>query len=321
MNRASLVCCELVFAACAPAQREASAPAPPPRIAFATSVHDFGAIEQGNAIAHTFAFSNRGGVDLTIDKLRSGCGCEASIDVDRVVPPGATANVRVQCDTKTSSGKQRRTVSIYSNDPVQPVTVVRLVGTVRADATLAPSTFYTGRVHRGERVRRDGFVRWPPSASAAEVVADENAAFRVDMSVSATAFDRGTFTLVINEDAPLGPIQSRLHLRNSGARRTASVVGEVVADVSVSPSRLELAATESRGGVIVENAGPRSVRISGTEWPMGTATVETLDPGKRYRIVLAAAKPGVTAESELIVRTDHPEQPLLRVPVTISSTQ
>jgi hypothetical protein len=50
------------------------------------------------------------------------------------------------------------------------------------------------------------------------------------------------------------------------------------------------------------------------EWAIGTAVVETLDAGERYRIVLTAEKPAAEV-SELIVRTDHPEQPLLRVPI------
>lgn len=314
------VLCALTDFACAPAPREAAAPVPPPRINFASSVHDFGAVGQGTAIDHTFAFTNRGGADLTIDKLRSGCGCDARIDVERVVQPGASAHVSVRCDTQQSYGRQRRTVSIYTNDPVTPVSLVRLVGTVRAEWTLAPSTFYAGRVHRGARVRRDGLLRWSPStAEVVEVVAEAGAAFRVDVAVAPTAIDRGTFAVVINQDAPLGPFRSQAHLRDAQGRslRAVAVVGEVVADVSASPPRIELGDGQTAAAVLIDNAGPRAVRVSAAEWSLGTATVDTVGQGKRYRVVLNPSKPGAAAASELLVRTDHPDQPLLRIPVVV----
>lgn len=287
-------------------------------------VHDFGAIERGAKIEYAFPFSNRGGVDLTIDRMRSGCGCEASVDGERVVPPGGSARLRVQCATTTSFGKQRRTVSVYSNDPVTPVSVVRLVGSVRTEATLVPSTFYVGRVHRTERIRREGSARWPVSSGPFDVVADGDAAFRVEMSLPTTGSDRTSFALVMKDDAPLGPITGRVHLRNGAARvlQTVPVVGEVVPDVSVSPPRAELqgAGTEARPiAVMVHNEGSRSVRLTAADWPLGTTTVDTLDPGRRYRIVLAPAQPASTNASELVVRTDHPEQPVLRVPVVLRS--
>jgi hypothetical protein len=223
---------------CEPVRRNAEAPASPPQITFASPVHDFGEIEQGAKINYAFAFSNRGAVDLTIDRMRAGCGCDATVDTERVVPPGGTAHVSVRCDTTTSFGRQRRTVSVYSNDPVTPVSVVRLVGNVRADVILSPSVFYVGRVRRGERVRRDGLARWTVSRGPLDVVADPDAPVRVEMAAPSLESDRAPFSLIVKDDAPLGPIKGRVLLQTASAQvlRTVPVVGEVVPEATSSPS-------------------------------------------------------------------------------------
>ena len=315
----------LVLTACGPAARDTEPPAPPPRISVEASEHDFGEIEQGTRIEHAFNVANHGGVALTIDKMRSGCGCEASMEAERVVPPGTTTRIHVRCATTTSFGRQRRTVSIYSNDPVTPVAIVRLVGSVRGAAALAPSRFYVGRVHRGERVGRDGLVRWPTLADPPQLVADVDAPFRVEVALPAAGSDRGSFTVVMKDDAALGPITGAVHLRRAEGRslRTVPVIGEIVPDISIVPPRVELAPLNATvthtAAVMVHNAGPRAVRITSVEWIPGTAVMETLEAGERYRVVLKTERPA-TEESELVVRTDHPEQPLLRVPIHQPST-
>lgn len=314
----------LLLFGCESGPRNAEAPAHPPRIAFTSSVHTFGEIEQGATLDYAFTFSNRGGVDLTIDKLRSGCNCTATVDVERFVQPGASGRVRVQCDTSTTTGRQRRTVTVYSNDPVTPVAVVRLVGKIRAPVAIAPSSFYVGRMHRGERVSRDGLVRWEASRGPVDVVPDAEAAFRVEMSVpQPTDGDRTAFSLVMKPDAPLGPLAGTLRVRDVDSRtlRAISVVGEIVPDVSVSPPQAVLEAVSgapgtASGAVLLYNAGVRPVRVTGTDWPLGTVAVDTLDQGTRYRIALQLQE-AASGESELVVHTDHPEQPLLRVPVVV----
>jgi hypothetical protein len=301
------------------------APANPPRIVFEKPVHNSGVVDQGAPLVYDFAFTNRGGLDLGVDKLRSGCGCAATVGTGRFIPPGATGRVSVQCDTVNAIGRQRRTVSVYTNDPVRPVTVVRLVAVVQADVTITPSPFYVGRVHRGERVRRDGSVRWqahPPGV----VVADRGADFQVETAAPIDAGDRTAFSLVVNADAPIGPLDGRLLVRGVDARllRTVPVIGEVVPDVSVSPARVVLelpvgAAQVPTGSVLVHNAGPGAVRITGAEWPDGAVAVAALAAGTRYRLTLKLDAPRGDAPSELLVHTDHREQPLLRVPVVLSS--
>src|SRR5262249_48297878 len=115
----------LQLAACA--RESAAPPANPPRLAFAALRQNVGEIEAGSPMQRDFAFANRGGSDLTIDKLRTACDCTATLEGERVVPPGGSGGIYLQCDTTSRSGRQRHTVSVYTNDPTTPVVVVRMI--------------------------------------------------------------------------------------------------------------------------------------------------------------------------------------------------
>jgi len=64
--------------------------------------HDFGRVKQGTVVAHAFRLANRGGSPLTVESLRSACGCTATASRS-ILAPGETAAIEVSFDTATSS--------------------------------------------------------------------------------------------------------------------------------------------------------------------------------------------------------------------------
>jgi hypothetical protein len=313
----------LLLAACGAPSSES--PPPPPRIDFDTLVHSFGTVEHGARLAHTFSFSNRGGADLTVDKLRTGCGCTATVEAERFTPPGGGGRILVECDTSAFFGRQRRTVSIYSNDPAAPVTVLRLVGEVLADAAVVPAPLYVGRIHRGRRAARDVKLYTRDEFTGVDVLPAE--ASPVDVSVEPTQESGcAALAIVTATDAPLGPFSVRLRVYAANAReplREVIIVGEVAPDLEVSPARIKLPPGAGGAYLLVDNRGARPTRVTGASWhpALGSVEVEAIDPGTRYRLRLKPEQPLAVdvADSVVIVRTDHPEQPAIEVPVSIEA--
>jgi hypothetical protein len=48
-----------------------------PQITFSESLHDFGDIERGARLSHTFEFENAGSAPLKIENVKTSCGCTA----------------------------------------------------------------------------------------------------------------------------------------------------------------------------------------------------------------------------------------------------
>ncbi len=136
---------------------DSAPPSAPPRLHVEQPAYDFGRLPQGAPIEHAFTVYNRGGAPLTIRTVRSACECEVTIEGASDVPPGASTAVRARCRTDASAGPQRRTVTVYSNDPDTPAALLLLTGTVALEAVAEPAQVYLGTV--------------PPGASAVRQVA------------------------------------------------------------------------------------------------------------------------------------------------------
>ena len=102
-----------------------------PRMIFNTYNFDFGHLVRGKKVYHTFYFTNMGSEDLFVEKVSSSSGCRVIAPPAKMIPPGGSGRLVVQVKTIGSIGVQHRTVSIRSNDPVNPLIILGVHGTVR----------------------------------------------------------------------------------------------------------------------------------------------------------------------------------------------
>ena len=81
---------------------------------------DFGTIDQGEAVEHSFSFTNTGSEPLIISNAKGSCGCTVPQWPREPIAPGATANIDVRFDSKGKRNKQNKKVTITANtDPAQ----------------------------------------------------------------------------------------------------------------------------------------------------------------------------------------------------------
>jgi len=92
-----------------------------PKISFVEESYDFGRVLQGKIVEHEFTFENKGTGDLFIKEVTTSCGCTAALVSDNVLSPGETGKIKVSYDSQGRAGKVSRTITIVSNDPVEPV--------------------------------------------------------------------------------------------------------------------------------------------------------------------------------------------------------
>jgi hypothetical protein len=102
-----------------------------PVAAFEETVFDFGTIKQGEKIKHDFVLKNNGKSDLIIRRVRTSCGCTAVKHSD-VIKPGESTKLSVEFNSRGKRSRQNQAVTVITNDPKTPSTVLRVMGVVDA---------------------------------------------------------------------------------------------------------------------------------------------------------------------------------------------
>jgi hypothetical protein len=97
-----------------------------PVAVFSQTSHDFGDMKQGDKKDHTFSLTNNGKSELIIRNIRSSCGCTAVAPAKNVIAPGESAPIKVTFDTKGKRGRQSKSVTIITNDPKNPTSMLRV---------------------------------------------------------------------------------------------------------------------------------------------------------------------------------------------------
>ncbi len=101
-----------------------------PKMVLTEETFNFGTITQGAVIEHDFSFKNEGKEPLVIRKIRTTCGCTASIPSSMEIAPGGEEKFHVTFNSRAKKGKQLQTITIITNDPNKSTHQLHVAGTV-----------------------------------------------------------------------------------------------------------------------------------------------------------------------------------------------
>jgi len=85
------------------------------RITFEQPEFDFGTVNEGAVVEHTFKFTNTGKVPLTILKCRSSCGCTVPEWPEEPIPPGGTGEIKAKFNTEGKTQEQKKSITVTAN--------------------------------------------------------------------------------------------------------------------------------------------------------------------------------------------------------------
>ena len=112
-----------------PGQPAAAPAGPTTTMTFAEETFDFGTVDQGEKVSHTYKFTNSGSEPLILSNAKGSCGCTVPQWPREPIAPGATGEIVVEFDSKNKNGKRNQKVTITANtEPAQ--TVISLTGEV-----------------------------------------------------------------------------------------------------------------------------------------------------------------------------------------------
>ena len=85
------------------------------KMSFEEEMHDFGTINEGDVVEHTFKFTNTGDAPLVITNAKGSCGCTVPSWPKEPIAPGATGEMLVKFNSRNKPNNQMKTVRITTN--------------------------------------------------------------------------------------------------------------------------------------------------------------------------------------------------------------
>ena len=83
-------------------------------------------MKEGKILELDIIVRNNGKSELKIEKVNASCGCTAALLSKKVIKPGESGDLRIELDTSNMVGKKTRTISVRSNDPLNPRMLITL---------------------------------------------------------------------------------------------------------------------------------------------------------------------------------------------------
>jgi len=135
-----IVCCGTALAA--------------PKLEVVETTYDFGEILKGDQVKHIFTIRNAGDAPLTIEKVKTSCGCTAALLSEKVLAPGQTAEIKTNFDSTRFKGRVKKTIYVNSNDPQQPEAHILLTGMIRPQIVVEPDPLRLENLTPGQAVEK-----------------------------------------------------------------------------------------------------------------------------------------------------------------------
>ncbi len=102
-----------------------------PKVYFPEAILDFGIKQQGDTVEVSYSLRNRGQATLVVKKAQPSCNCLRVSLASSNIQPGDSTTIKAVFFTHDRLGNQHKTISVFTNDPVQPVYVLTLKGLLR----------------------------------------------------------------------------------------------------------------------------------------------------------------------------------------------
>lgn len=109
------------------------------RIECIQPVYDFGTAGNTGRVNNVFVLRNSGNVELIITRVHACCG--AAVELAQTnVPPGSNTTLKISMALTGRKGQLNKSFYIHSNDPINSIYQLRMIGFAAPPASNKPQT-------------------------------------------------------------------------------------------------------------------------------------------------------------------------------------
>ncbi len=222
-----------------------------PLLEFPIKGWDFGSVIQGTHKKKTLRLTNKGDADLIIQLAKVTCGCLSVTVTKKKIPPGESASLVVSLDSNRQRGRIKKHIIVTSNSRQHGQVFIPVFGEIKPVYRLEHDNLDFGLVIAGKTAKVEMKVFALPGAHPkVGTISLRHEALKITTRVFAE--ENGThgliITAILKQTAKPGrlvvPVRINLLEDKVDALRFV-VVGAVLGDIRISPTKLSLPAIKS----------------------------------------------------------------------------
>ncbi len=316
-----------------------AASADAPKLQFDKTIFNFGQATEGDERAGKFTFRNAGNAELKIGVPETSCGCTAVTVKPDTLQPGERGEISFTLDLTNIRGEVKKTISVPSNDPEQPVIHLSIVGDAKPLFEIEPPMVYLGEIPPGETARATIQVR-RLDGKKLSVAKAEGARDGLRTSVEPVGETESKLTIEVRGSGRPEQFSDIVTVTLEGGAKPAfhvPVAGMFVASVKVEPAMLvwnvpdrdhwpgpDEEATTVRKLIISSTITNRPLTVGefASTAPDLLVKIAELKTGQVYEVTLKlAAPPEASSKEWLTFETNTPDHPTVAVPIRINVTK
>ena len=253
----------------------------PPTISFSEEEWDFGKIKEDERPVHIFTIKNIGQEELIISRVRSSCGCAATMLSSENIQPGKSAELKVTFNPTGYNGMVKKDIYIESNDPQLPKAKITITTDVEPipspKAFLSNSQWDLGLISQGDlptftfTIENKGEL----DLIIDKIDASEYIQYDAEIPLTILPGEKQEVTFTYNSSQhELGEVRESVRIYCNDPRRKAFslridgyIKEKPAPTVSISPAGISFnlvndSESETIGKFILENSGEEEIRIS-----------------------------------------------------------
>jgi hypothetical protein len=311
-------------------------PGPAPVIDIQEKIKDFGVVPKGEKLKAVFEVKNTGNAPLEITQVRPTCGCTVAEKPAQPIPPGGSAKVVAEVETKDFSGPISKAVLVFSNDPANSQVNLVIKAEVKSFIEVLPRPQILFR----------SLLQGEPTEEKLKLVSGDGSDFKV-VSIDTgggpfeTSFrqlpdaervadrkgSQWEVTIRVPAAAPEGLLNHKVTVKTSAAKApevTITIAGAIRPIIQVIPAEVNFGKVTNEAVIghnilLINNRAGFELKVeeAKVDDPELTTEVITLQPGQRFQVAVslkAGAAKG-NHKSVLRITTNDPMRKLIEVPV------
>lgn len=290
---------------------------------------NFGKVNGGTTLSHTFLIRNSGDSELKITKVNPSCGCTLAELSESTLQPGSEATLTVDLKLDTSwNGRVRKVIALESNDPKTPTLTLVLEGESSSALLVKPSGVFFGLLSGGSRAEK--MIELTAAQEAIDFKVLEAASESPYLEVKTEIVEEGkSYRVHISTTGKLdeGDLRAQVLIKTdqpSYETITIPVTATVTGALAISPREIVLIKRGDQAVtryVVVAPGDVEEFKVETAEAPLDSIDVQVQPVGKSgYRIRLANLVATDDLDGKVLrITTNTDQKKEILIPIRVTS--